>query len=229
MGEYTKIIGQDPDPMNPRTEFENFGTILYISNKYFIGDKKVIMEEIEEIVKRDDIIYLPVYAYIHGSVMLSTEPYNDKFDSGQCGIIYIEKDKINKEFSIIPENEREEAVRKELKGEIDTFSKYLSGEVYYYEITKDGESISSCYGFYDRNEAESAADEAIAIDKVNVDEGALHKTTIIVWSKDSITIEKLKEVVNDPEKFHIGRVTSKIIYNPYNDSDCDRSEFFNKR
>jgi len=36
--------------------------------------------------------YLPLYLFAHSGVRVSTEPFNDPWDSGQCGFAVLEKD-----------------------------------------------------------------------------------------------------------------------------------------
>ena len=71
----------DYEPENPREAFDHLGTILYVSNRYNLGDRQVTGEEINDIVNRDDVYWLPVYAHIHGGIVLNTGGHNDPWDS----------------------------------------------------------------------------------------------------------------------------------------------------
>ena len=94
IGNKTVRIIPDEDPTSAR-EDDNLGTILYTPNRrYTLGDKQVESEEIREITERKDVVWLPVYAYIHSGVRLRTASFHGllpqghaEFDSGQCGII----------------------------------------------------------------------------------------------------------------------------------------------
>jgi len=147
-GKRTVKIFVDEEPLNPRTDWEPLGTILYTSSRYTLGDKRVSSEEIEEIIADVNNVYLPVYAYIHGGIALSTGGFNDPWDSGQCGIIYISKEKIAKEYGDATPATVEKVLGY-LKGEVETFSKYLKGEVYGYVIEEEGEEPESCWGFFE--------------------------------------------------------------------------------
>ena len=153
---YVIRIVQDDDPMSPR-EWDNLGTILYVSNHYTLGDKQVLGEEIEEITERDDVIWLPVYAYIHSGIALSTGEFGDPWDSGQCGIIYVETETARKEYG---DSFSEDNVREYLAQEIETFHQYVSGNVYGYIVEVDGEHIDSCWGFFGEDGIEQAIAEA---------------------------------------------------------------------
>lgn len=149
-------IVRDPDPLNPRTEYENAGTILYTSHRYLLGDKRVTADEIDAIAHDDNMIVLPVYAYIHGGVLLSTSPFGDPWDSGQCGIIYMTKE-TSKEWP------NEDAAKAALKSEVETFGAYLAGEVYGWVVKDDcDEVIDSCWGYYRQEDAEQDAKQSLA-------------------------------------------------------------------
>lgn len=148
---YTIKIEIDNDPMNPRDDC-NLGEILYTSSRYTLGDSRVEADTIQEITERNDVIYLPVYAYIHGSVMLSTSGFSDVWDSGQCGIIYCEMDAAKAEFPSLDGTELIEVVKRCLEAEVEMYSKYLSGDMYGY-IVESSFDEDSCWGFYSREDA----------------------------------------------------------------------------
>lgn len=156
---YNIKILLDPDPENPREMFDQLGTILYVSSRYELGDERVSAEEIEEITKRDDVYWLPVFAYIHSCVVLSTGAFNDPWDSGQSGIIYVEKSKVAEDYGNHPYTDEDILAR--LKGEVEEYSTYLGGGVVGFVIEKDGEEYDSCCGFYSINDALDAAKAAI--------------------------------------------------------------------
>lgn len=142
-------IFSDPDPYDPREEFEHLGTILYHSDKYKLGDKDVDPYDASEIVNEPGVISLNVYAYIHGGIVLKTTPFSDPFDSGQSGVIYVTEKDALKAFNkkkMTPTLKKK--VLNVLKSEVEEFSQYLAGEVYGYEIRKIGSSavVDSLWG-----------------------------------------------------------------------------------
>ena len=163
-GGFTVHIYQDSDPSSPR-ENDNLGTILYMKgSKYILGDKDVMQEEMDRIMRGPNYIKLPVFAYIHGGVALSTVQsgcFSDPWDAGRSGLIYVSKEDARKNFMVKRLTAKHiESIYKTLAGEIETFSKYLNGEVYGYDLLdKDGESIDSCWGFYD--EPKELAEEVL--------------------------------------------------------------------
>lgn len=80
-GRFTAILSRDVDAPNPREEFDHLGTILYSSTRYTLGDKRGGSVP-------PDAVSLPVYAFIHSGITLSTLPFTDPYDSGQSGVIY---------------------------------------------------------------------------------------------------------------------------------------------
>ncbi len=66
-------------------------------SRYILGDDAVDearMKDISRKIRSGEYVGLPVYAYVHGGVALSTDrryPFNDAWDSGQSGFAYIPK------------------------------------------------------------------------------------------------------------------------------------------
>lgn len=159
----------DPDPQNPR-EWDNLGTITTCHPNHQLGDiyhnstigiklkgntKYYPPNQIEDQSSKwglvQNTVWLPVYAYEHGLIALSTVrnyPFSCKWDSYQLGYIYVEKERIKKGFEAKSVGcKLREKVTEILRQEIRTYSKYLSGDVYGYTSEKDGEVVDSCWGF----------------------------------------------------------------------------------
>lgn len=132
-------------------EFELYksGMIREISNSHYEAlvnslkyDKGLEDVTDEEILK--DIIYLPVYVYIHGGITISTTPFSCSWDSGQAGWIFTT---INKAKKYIGDDlSNEELIEKAkiwLKEEIEIFDKYLTDEIYEISLIKK-EKCSCC-------------------------------------------------------------------------------------
>ena len=149
----TVEIHVDEDPGSPR-EWDNLGKILYLkSSRYILGDEGVEGEEIQALTERPDVIWLPVFAYIHGGIVLNTEGFHCPWDSGQSGIIYVTAEDVRKEYSCkrISKRIRHKA-ECVLRSEVEVYSSYVEGDVYGYVIkSEDGEPLDSCWGFYPDN------------------------------------------------------------------------------
>jgi hypothetical protein len=155
-------ILHDETAENPRKAYDHLGTILYVSSRYLLGDEKVDTDEIERVQNDESLISLPVFAYIHGNVALSTEPFGDRWDSGQSGVIYVSKEAVMKEWSCsVISDELLSTIESCLKAEIGEFSAYLSGEVYGWVLKDGGEEIDSCWGYTSYEDAETDARHAM--------------------------------------------------------------------
>ena len=93
-------------------------------------------------------IQLPVYMYDHSAVALSTNPFSCPWDSGQVGVIWIERQ---------PDMTEEQALDL-LRAEVAEYSSFLNGEVYRWAIyDEDGNTIDGCGGYYSREHCISDA------------------------------------------------------------------------
>ena len=153
---YILEIVNDIDPINPREDRE-FSTIYYSSSRYNLGDKCVSKDYIESIMEDKEIVYLPVYAYIHGGIALNTTGFSCPWDSGMSGVIAVSKDKIRQEYNTKRITKKIlDQVTSRLKAEVEEFSQYLNGEVYGFQVKDEtGDIVESCYGFYSEEDAES--------------------------------------------------------------------------
>ena len=144
----------DNDPINPREE-DNLGTILYCSSRYLLGDKSVSRNEITHCMNDNENIVLPVYAYIHSGIVLHTSGFSCQWDSGQSGCIFVKKDVVRNIYNVKRISPKMlNKVNNILRSEIETFSNYISGEVYAYVIkNENGDIVESCGNFYSEKEA----------------------------------------------------------------------------
>lgn len=159
---YTIKIFPEEMADNPR-EWDNLGTMVCFHNRYSLGDKHDLIKEnfnswdevaAHLIKEQGAFILLPLYLYDHSGISMSTiltYPYNDRWDSGQVGIIYITRDKIRQEYGVKHVSQKlADKVKQYLVNEVKTYDQYLRGDVICFVIEDaDGESIDSCGGIYD--------------------------------------------------------------------------------
>ena len=163
VGKFTVKIYQDEDAQNPRTEWDNFGKMVCARRRYNLGDEQMSPDEIEEITLRSDVLYLNLYLYEHSGITMSTTGFSCPWDSGQVGIIYVDRDMVFKEFGTRRFTKKlKYKVSQLLRHEVKAYDQYLTGDVYGYVVEdEDGENLDSCWGFYGfeycKQEAESAA------------------------------------------------------------------------
>ena len=180
---YAINIYYDNDAESPRS-WDNLGTI-YSNHRDYNPDDHSIEELLNDDGRLDEdelskyFIWLPVYAYIHSGITVSTGhgyPYNDRWDSGLFGIIAVSKERVKKEYGwkIITQKRREQ-IEKYLDGEIEILDQWYTGDVYGYviEIGEDSEDevelpeikFDSCWGFF----GEEGVDEMVIEAKANID------------------------------------------------------------
>lgn len=169
---FNKVIKvyYDPNPINPRTEYDNVTTMVYWTNKYIIGDeyieqctKKYIEDEYAS--KNDRILaILPLNAYIHSGITISTGNFSCKFDSGQVGFVFITESKAKAMGYDLTNPPNWENV---IQDDVLVYDNYLTGQVYGYVIENNiGDQLESCWGFigdvdYCILEAKSVAESCI--------------------------------------------------------------------
>lgn len=157
---------------SPR-EWDNLGTMVCFHNRYDLGDKhNMTVEELKELVKRKDVIALPLFLYDHSGITISTSreyPFNCRWDSMQVGYIYVTKEKIREEYGTAGEKSIERAVNY-LRGEVKTYDDYLTGNVYGFVVEDEqGENIDSCSGFfgdYDNEDFGALTEARSAVDSL---------------------------------------------------------------
>ena len=105
-------------------------------------------EEVEAYIRKkfDVCVILPVYVFQHGNIALSTNDFNDRWDSGQCGFIYCTKAKAREEYGRLTKKAIGK-VEDYLKGEVEMQSNYANGDVYGYQVI-DNDDITGCGGFF---------------------------------------------------------------------------------
>lgn len=194
--EYTLKVINDDCPESPRV-WSNLCTMICWHNHYNLGDthnydgiedffqtlcKEVLSkgwDETDELywqdmfkmLKESNLILIKaINIYDHSGITVSTSnsyPYNDRWDAGIVGFIYVTKKTIFEECGDITEENWKERADEYLEGEMKTYDQYLRGDVYGYRLTKkvtiysicphcgevikeceNEEEVDSCWGFY---------------------------------------------------------------------------------
>jgi hypothetical protein len=142
--------------VHPRHTQDNFGIMGCYHGRYNLGDSFVKenypkSEDLVEMLKRKgkELIVLPVYMYDHSGICINTTGYSCPWDSGQVGVIYISRKEAREQLGITRlTKKQEERVKDILRSEVEEYSQYLQGFVYYYEVyDKVGDLTDSCSGF----------------------------------------------------------------------------------
>ena len=175
VGNATIHIVQDPDPLNPRTDWDNpwewysnhrrysfdrhDGKSLEIDDIYTDdSDEEHDGETIYEAILRQNPDFLdaqPIYLFDHSGLSVSLGSFNDPWDSGVGAIAVITRKKAEEYWPDLKGDDEKlkERAYKALESEVEDFDKYLRGDVYGYMIHSDDGDGESCFGFYDIKDA----------------------------------------------------------------------------
>jgi hypothetical protein len=158
----------DQNPSNPRTEWDNIGTMVTWHRRYRLGDKQP--NEPPADWEKENIpegsIKLPIYLFDHSGLTLSTSDESfraadsQKWDWGRLGTIFVTPDEIKKDFGEITE-EVTARVTRILKEEVAIYDQYMRGEVWGWELEDEGEATEGCFGFYGDTLADTGMLESI--------------------------------------------------------------------
>ena len=160
----TLTVKHDPEPLNPRKDHDNIGTIAAFHSRYAFDEANLTLEEAQALTTDPDYITLPVYMYEHSGITVSTSPFSCSWDSGQLGVIFTSRLDAH-EYLGRPDTDEE--ISKYLEGEVETWASYLEGEVYSWVIHKGDTFIDACHGYigeeeYCRKEGEQMLEHYIA-------------------------------------------------------------------
>ena len=176
---FTIKILTDDNPDSPRN-WDNAGRMVTWHNHYNLGDEQPklnpgdwikdfcvkncdvidsiwdlynngeLTEQAAWLIVKQKYIFLPLFLYDHSGITISTSSFNDRWDSGQIGWIYISKKDAIKEWGkkLFTKTVEKKTVEY-LQAEVTDYDNYLTGNVYGYIIeNSNGETADSCWGFY---------------------------------------------------------------------------------
>lgn len=173
--EYRFEVWPDPDPTSPR-ENDNLGTMLYSHSRYVLGDERTRCSSFDEYLESakispDEVVSLPLYLSDHSGLKMSTQDFNDPWDSGVVGVIFVPFEKLRDEFGVATVDEQTiERAQNVLRAEVEEFSQYLEGDIYGFRLRrKEGDKWveeESGWGFYGADPLENGMldylDESVA-------------------------------------------------------------------
>ena len=165
IGKYKIEVIQDENPESPRT-WDNMGKMICFHRRYDLGDKHDYKsndydgwEELKEQIEKDYNVgvILPLYLYDHSGITMNTTGFGCQWDSGQVGWIFCTKEEMESNFMKLSGQDLIERSEVLLKGEVETYDQYLTGDVYGYRVSEvkvcsEGheheEELDSCWGYY---------------------------------------------------------------------------------
>lgn len=188
---YEIKISTDDHPLDPRKEWDNLGTIYGSWGEKPFSEIEVNDNWVDTKNHLDEhFIWLPIYGYSHGGRTVKTTPFNCQWDSGLMGVIAVAKQKVREDYSVKRISpQKKQKVEKCLLGEVETFDYWLTGNVWGYEIYKDGQLIDSCWGYFGDwdNEEYSALTEAKSVVDFHVSNAIkTHIHNVKNWIKNKV-------------------------------------------
>ena len=173
---YKIRISQDTNASNPIEDWDGnakyalFHKRLGVQNDTDLHTKDYSgwVEFKKALVKKyKALAILPVYMYDHSGQTISTEPFSCKWDSGQLGFVFINKE-VLKEWGFKSRKGYEKATDRtledDLRRNVALYDDYITGNVFGFEVLdSEDEVLDSCWGYYGDGGREDATNEAKSI------------------------------------------------------------------
>jgi hypothetical protein len=187
----TISIEADEDCQDPCDMFDDLGTMVCCHSRYNLGHKQDTNEAIEELANDPQNIVLPLYLYDHSGITMNTTGFSCPWDSGQVGIIYVSKEKIRSEYGVKRISPKLRAkVLKVLKGEVETYDDYLTGNVWGYTVADaSGDIIDSCWGFYGDYEKNCLVEARLSAKSIVKSKVQDHIANLKRWIKGKVELQ----------------------------------------
>ena len=190
---YDIEISYEEESENPIREWDMIGEFCCWHRKYDLGNSnrfgegKSTVEELESYAKRTGSLLFSLYLYDHSGITISLSPFSCPWDSGQVGYVLVDREKALKEYNKKRLSKQlKDKIYQRIQGEVETYDKYLRGEIYYFNIEKDGEFIDSCHGFYEEDDA--IEDAKGIVDWHKKEELKKHLEKVKIWIKNNVPL-----------------------------------------
>ena len=172
-GDYTLSLEHDQDCESPLENDPGVCITYRAGARTCIGNTPLDQEAHAEVAARiesGELIGLPVYAYVHSGIALSTGPFSCPWDSGQSGFIYVDRaTALEWQGGKILTAKRRAATLRSLEGVLSAYGDWINGDCYGFIIERAGEHVDSCWGFigykYAKEEGRDALAARIACDE----------------------------------------------------------------
>ena len=157
---------------------ETYFEFSYSNDELKIKYGFTVEKQTEAIIENENVhTILPLYLYDHSGISMNTTGFSCNWDSGRVGFIFISKKKMLEEYGgKIVTQKLKDRVTEYLKGEVETYDQYLTGDVYGYRVFKvetcdkgceHEEELDSCWGFYGEDEC---MEEGVSIMEYHINE-----------------------------------------------------------
>lgn len=156
---YFASIERDKDPKDPRTSMCNLSHMVCWHRRYDLGDKhnfdnvKELIDQICNWERSGEKVYCqPLFLLDHSGLSISTRDFNDRYDSGCVGMVYVLKSELIRAGFHFENTPWKNVAAGIVEDEVGYYDQYLRGEVYGYRLFEvNGDEFidtDSCWGFY---------------------------------------------------------------------------------
>lgn len=166
---WTIEISRDPDDegeADPRLYRDlNMATLAFWHRRYTLGDEQIDTSEWENRAELGHswgrcVAIAPIYAYEHGSLMISSKPFGDPWDSCPIGYGYITAERAEQCNATGP-NWTPKRFLEVVVAEIDTYGNYIDGRIFQYRVLDpDGQLVAAAGGYLDWQQCKADAHAA---------------------------------------------------------------------
>ena len=144
-------IELDEYPDNPR-EWEPLTKIITVAGNWDVGDESCSHDKfgktVEGLANNENVLARLLYMYEHSGMTISLTPFNDPWDSGICGVIFIDKKTIEKNYG--KTEDWKKVAQQIIEADVRLFDEYLTGDVHVLQLLDPNteNTIDSLSGFY---------------------------------------------------------------------------------
>lgn len=153
---WTLTIERDEYTENPR-EWENLGKFFTRSARYVESEFKhesavnfydLTLDEVEKKLKKQGYICARVSVYDHSGVNIYIGRPCCRWDSGYIGLYVVNKQRAREWFNVKRITTRlKKKILDTMESEVNTFNNWLNGNIFYFNVERNGEQLDSCGGF----------------------------------------------------------------------------------
>jgi len=165
---HTIEVFPDDHCENPIQNWDMLGEYLCWHRRYKLGnsDRFSSPDDVVAYAKQTQSLLFPLFMYDHSGIVLSLTnahyPFNDQWDAGQLGFVLVDREKALKEFGRKKLTKQlKQKIGQIIEGEVETYNQYLAGDVYGYVVSRDGEHIDSCWGYYGKDDCLSETESIV--------------------------------------------------------------------
>lgn len=139
-----KVYYDTDSDLSPRNN-TNVTNIFCLHKRYCLGDKHNLKEkdfknwnEMENYIIKTykPLIIKPIFMYDHSGITLSLTSFNDRWDSGQVGFIFVTKDNVLNFFEKKYTKKMDKQIKERFNYEFEVFNNYVEGDVFGVVIEK---------------------------------------------------------------------------------------------